>query len=51
MTHFDEVLGAAMERVPDIAAKATVSDDQRLPSRQFPIEPGGTVTGNLPLET
>ena len=33
ITHFDEVLGAAMERVPNIAAKAAVSDDQRLPSR------------------
>ena len=44
VAHFDEALGAAKESVLDIVAKATVSDNQRLSSRQLTIEPGGALT-------
>jgi hypothetical protein len=50
IAHLNEVLGATLECVPDITAKATISDNLRLASRQLTIEPGGALSCNLSLE-
>src|SRR6185437_6105597 len=48
IAHFDQALGATLECVPDITAKAIISDNLRLASRQLTIEPGGALRCNLP---